>query len=429
MNARLHQRRSSLRTIATTAIISSAVSVLIVRNFLENEKKIRHRIVTDYGVGDPEFVRTMGQLLGPPLLEGNRVTMLQNGNEIFPAMLAAIRSANRSITFENFLFAEGRVSDEFAEALAERAAAGVKVHYLQDAMGCNCVHGRAIRRMKRAGVEVEIFRYLYLTRFNYRTHRKLLVIDGKRGFIGGVGISDDWIGNGRTCGHWRDSQYLVEGPAVAQLQQAFMDNWMQTRAVVLHGDDYFPELEKVGDRVCQVFKSSESEGADSARIMLLLAVAAARKSIRIANAYFVPDDLTRQTLVEACERGVRVEIIVPGRDLDQQFVRKVGRSRWKPLLEAGARFFEYQPARFHCKYMIVDDCWCSVGSANFDNRSLRLNEEANLNVLCGQFAAAHTEIFEEDKMLSDEVTLAEWNERPLAEKVIGKVGCLVRTQI
>jgi cardiolipin synthase A/B len=422
-------RQSPIRTIAATALVTSVASVAIARNFLENEKKIRHQIVADYAVGDPPFVRTMGQLLGPPLLEGNRVTMLQNGEEIFPAMLEAIRSAKRTITFENFLFDEGRISFRFAEAMAERARAGVKVHFLQDAMGSNCLRGRAMKLMKDAGVEVEIFRYMHLTRLNFRTHRKLLVIDGRLGFIGGVGISDFWDGNGRTHGLWRDSQYQVEGPVVAQFQQAFMDNWMQTRAMVLHGDDYFPELVPAGDQTCQVFKSSESEGADSARLMLLLSIAAARKTIRIANAYFVPDDLTRQTIVEACHRGVKVEIIVPGPDLDQQLVRKIGRARWKPLLQAGARFFEYQPARFHCKYMIVDDCWCSVGSANFDNRSLRLNEEANLNVLCGKFAAAHARIFETDRDLSREVTLAEWRARPIRERIVGRLGCLMRSQI
>lgn len=429
VSAKSDSRHSSLGTIAATALISSAASVLFARNFLDTEKKIRHRIVADYGVGDGEFTRTMGQLLGPPLLEGNRVTVFQNGDQIFPAMLEAIRTAQRSITFENFVFAEGNITDQFAEALADRARAGVKVHFLQDAVGCNCPRGRAMTLMRDAGAEIEIFRFLQLTRLNYRTHRKLLIIDGQAGFIGGVGISDDWSGDGRTPGKWRDTQYRIDGPVVGQLQQAFMDNWMQTKAAVLHGNDYFPELKASGEQTCQVFKSSESEGADSARLMVLLSVAAAKKTIRIANAYFIPDDLTRQTLVEACHRGVQVEIIVPGPDLDQQLVRKVGRSRWKPLLEAGARIFEYQPARFHCKYMIVDHCWCSVGSANFDNRSLRLNEEANLNILCKDFASAHTEIFEIDKRLSKEVTLADWHCRPLSEKVIGHLGCALRTQI
>ena len=185
---------------------------------------------------------------------------------------------------------------------------------------------------------MEIFRFYHLSQINYRTHRKLLTIDGRIGFIGGVGIADDWHGDGRTPGLWRDTQYRVEGPAVAQMQQAFMDNWMQTRAVLLHGDDYFPELDRAGTTKCQVFKSSASEGADSARMMLLLSIAAARKHIRIANAYFIPDDLCVQTLIEACRRGVKVEIITPGPDIDARVVRAVGKMRWPPLLKAGARF-------------------------------------------------------------------------------------------
>ena len=371
----------------------------------------------------------MGQLLGPPLLEQNKVTILQNGDEIFPAMLDGIRSAERTITFENFLLKDGEVWKKFASAFAERARAGVKVHFLQDALGCNCLRGEAMKLLKRSGAEVEIFRFYQLSQMNYRTHRKLLTIDGKLGFIGGAGIADDWQGNGRTRGYWRDSHYRLEGPVVGQVQQAFLDNWMQTRATVLHGDAYFPELKPAGCETCQVFKSSNSEGADSARLMILLSIAAARKVVRIANAYFIPDDLCLRTLVEACKRGVKVEIITPGSDIDAKAVRAVGKMRWPALLEAGAHFYEYQPARFHCKYMIVDDCWSSVGSANLDNRSLRLNEEANLNVLDEGFAATHTKIFEEDKSNSRSVTLADWRSRPLEEKIKGRIGVLLRSQM
>ena len=412
-----------------TAFGSAAAAVVFSRNFLEVEKRIDHLIALDYGPEDPRFRRTMSQLLGPPLLEGNSVTALQNGVQIFPAMLAAIRGAKRSISFENFIFHEGRVVDQFAEALAERARAGIKVHFLQDAFGCDCLHGAAMDLLKRSGVEVEIFRLLHLSRFNYRTHRKLLIIDGRVGFIGGVGIGDEWEGNGNSTHQWRDSHYRVEGPVVAQMQQAFMDNWMQTRAMVLHGDDYFPELAPTGDILCQVFKSSASEGADSARVMFLLSIAAARRTIRIANSYFIPDDLCIETLLKACERGVKVEIITPGPKIDLHVVRIVGRSRWKPLLAAGARFYEFQPARFHCKYMIVDECWVTVGSANFDNRSLRLNEEANLNLLNTNFAAQHLQTFEADKSKSREITLANWLQRPLAERMLGCAAGLLRSQM
>jgi cardiolipin synthase len=264
---------------------------------------------------------------------------------------------------------------------------------------------------------------------NYRTHRKLLTIDGRVGFIGGVGISDDWRGDGKTHGWWRDNHYRLEGPVVAQNQQAFMDNWMQTRAEILHGDKYFPALSEAGTITGQIFKSSVDEGADSARMMLLLSIAAARKHIRIANAYFIPDNLCVQTLIEARQRGVKVEIVTPGPDTDAHVVRAVGKMRWPPLLEAGAEFYEYMPARFHCKYMIVDDCWSCVGSANLDNRSLRLNEEANLNVLDEGFAARHVRIFEEDKSRSRRVSFDDWRRRPLQEKIKGAAGLVLRSQM
>jgi len=399
------------------------------RNFFPAEKKVRHAITANYDIGDDVFVRTMGHLLGPPLVEGNKITPLENGDQIFPAMLKGIRSAQRTITFENFLWKEGEISDAFASALAEKARAGVKVHLLQDALGCDAVHGRALHLMKQAGVAVEIFRFVHFSRINYRTHRKILVIDGTLGFIGGVGIADQWKGNGRTHGLWRDSHYEVEGPVVAQLQQAFMDNWMETRAELLHGDPYFPRQEQAGDEMCQIFKSSAGEGSDSARLMLLVSIAAARDQIRIANAYFIPDSLTMQTLIEALRRGVKVDIITPGPDIDAHIVRAVGKTRWKPLLEAGARFYEYQPARFHCKYLLVDDCWASVGSANLDNRSMSLNEEANLNVLDEKFVKAHARVFEDDKSHSREVTLDDWRNRPWREKLKGRAMSIFRSQM
>lgn len=410
------------------AVVGGAATLFVSRNFFPSEKKLRHPIRADYSAGDEVFIRTMGQLLGPPLLQGNRVTALENGDEIFPAMLGAIRSAQRTITFENFLFREGEVSDAFANALAERARAGVKVHVLQDALGCDCLHGRAMNLLRRSGVELEIFRFMQLV-VNFRTHRKLLVIDGRTGYIGGTGIADDWQGNGRQRGFWRDSHYRLEGPAVAQMQQAFMDNWVETRTELLHGDAYFPKLDNVGEDMCQVFKSSAGEGSDSARLMLLVSIAAARRHIRIANAYFIPDKLCMETLLEALRRGVKIEIITPGTDTDAQLVRAVGKTTWRPLLEAGARFYEYQPARFHCKYLLVDECWASMGSANLDNRSMSLNEEANLNVLDEKFVAAHIKVFEDDKAHSREITLDDWRDRPLREKIKGRIGSLLASQM
>lgn len=412
-----------------TALLSSAAAVIFTKNFLDTEKRITHDIETDYGVSDPPFLRVMSHLLGPPLVGGNQVTILQNGAEYFPRMLDAIRNARHSVTFESFVFTEGEISRAFADALCEAAGRGVKVHFLQDAMGCNCIDRAFVQRMADCGVELQIFRRFNLAHFNHRTHRKLLIIDGKVGYTGGAGISDQWDGHGDRPGHWRDTQYEVEGPVVAQMQQAFLDNWMQTRGAVLHGNLYFPPLEEKGDILCQMFKSSVSEGADCARLMFLFSIAAARHSIRIVNPYFIPDMMVIRLLKKARQRGVSVEIIAPSDKIDQRVVRFVGRARWGGLMKAGVRFYEFQPALLHSKYFIVDGKWVSVGSCNLDDRSLCLNEEANLNIWDPAFARRHLEIFEEDKAESREITFHEWRRRPLPEKLLGHVGGIFRSQL
>ncbi len=420
---------SGLAALAATAVVSSAVAIIFSKNFLETEKRITQRITTDYGVADGPFVRTMSHLLGPPLVPGNKVTVLHNGAEIFPRMLQAIRGARHTVTFENFVLIKGRIMRAFMEALAERASAGVKVHFLQDGMGSDCLDSPEIQALRAAGAEVEIFRRYNLTHFNHRTHRKLLVIDGSKGYVGGVGISDQWDGHGNKPGHWRDTQYEVEGPVVAQMQEAFLDNWMQTRGCVLHGDDYFPALKECGDKLCQIFKSSVSEGADNARLMFLISIAAARHSIRIVNPYFVPDRQVIGLLKAACKRDVSVEIIAPSDRIDQRVVRFVGRARWGGLLKAGVRFFEFQPALLHSKYFIVDGQWASVGSCNLDDRSLCLNEEANLNIWDKEFAREHLEVFEDDKSKSREITWATWRRRPMKEKFLGHLAGVFRSQL
>lgn len=408
------------------AAVSSAATLFVARNFMDTEKKIRHRIWTEYAIDDPIFERVIGSLMGPPILDGNRVTPLRNGDEIFPAMLHAIRSAQRTITFENFLWHDGEIACEIAEALAERARAGVDVYVLQDAFGCDHLHSGSMRILRRSPVELEIFRFLWISRINFRTHRKIMVVDGNVGFIGGVCIADTWKGDGVTPGCWRDMHYRVEGPVVSQIQQAFLDNWMQNRAQVLHGEKFFPELKKKGDLKCQAFKSSSGEGADSARLMFLLSIAAARKRVCIASAFFLPDALMIRTLIEARERGVEIDVIAPGPDNDSPLVRLAGRSRWGSMLRAGIRIWEYEAARFHCKYLIVDDCWCSVGSTNIDHRSMRLNEEANLNILDRTFARDHVEIFERDLSRSRQITCKVWKRRPAVEKAVGNVAALAR---
>ncbi|WP_035612386.1 phospholipase D-like domain-containing protein [Haloferula sp. BvORR071] len=420
--------RDHLWTIGITAAATAALTI-IVRNFISGEEKITHRIAQRYGISDPQFERAMSQLLGPPILSGNAVKPLQNGREIFPAMLAAIAEAERSITFETFIYWEGEIADRFADALAAKARQGVKVHVLIDGVGCDCVNGEALRRMTRAGVELELYHTANLARTNERTHRKLLVIDGRLGFTGGVGIADNWDGDAEDPEHFRDTQYRVEGPVVAQMQAAFLDNWMKTRAVVLHGEDYFPELHEAGELRCQMFKSSPMEGSESARLMYLLSIAAAEKNIKIGNAYFLPDDLTTQTLLEAVERGVSVEVLLPGRTIDSKSVRLAARQRLGRLLEGGVKVYEFEPTMYHCKCMMIDDLWTSVGSANFDNRSFRINDEANLNVIDEEFTRREVEVFSCDVARAGEFTYDDWQNRSLGEKLVGGTAALLRSQL
>src|SRR5688572_18230839 len=376
--------------IVVTATASYLLS-LIVRVLTSREKKIDYQIEHLFTVHDEQFCRSLENLLPPAALGGNRITSLMNGDQFFPAMLDAIRAAQRTISFETYIYWDGEIGRQFSDALVERARAGVKVHVLLDWLGTKKMDPKAVQSMMDAGVEVERYhplRWYNVRRANNRTHRKLLVVDGTVGFTGGAGIADLWTGNAQDPDHWRDSHFMMEGPVVAQCQAAFMDNWLKTRSRVLHAKEYFPELKPQGSCRAQVFMSSPSEGSESARLMYLLSIACAGRSVRIANAYFVPDDLSVQTLVDACRRGVTVEIIVPGEHIDTAVTRRAGRSRWGPLLEAGAAIYEYKPTMYHCKVMIVDDLWTSVGSTNFDNRSFRLNDEANLNVYDPEFARA-----------------------------------------
>ena len=374
----------------------------------------------------------MANLVVPGVVEGNRVTGFVNGDQIFPAMLEAIRSAEKSINLETYIYWSGEVGRRFAEVLAERAHAGVKVHVLLDWLGSRGIDSSSLRQMEAAGVEVQKYNPLVwynLARVNHRDHRKLLIVDGSVGFIGGAGFADLWQGNADSPDHWRDSQFRLEGPAVAQMQSAFMDKWLRTSSRILDGLEYFPELKPVGNAYAQVFKSSPRNGIESVRLMYLLSISAARESIRLSVPYFIPGKQTSRALVEACQRGVSLEIIVPGAKTDAPIVRHASRSKWGPLLRAGAKIYEYEPTMYHCKMMVIDDAWVSVGSANFDNRSFRLNDEANLNVFASDFAAEQVRVFEEDKKRSRPVSYEAWKRRSLWKRFMEKLTAPFHSQL
>ncbi len=375
------------------------------------EKEILQPIQTDYSVADAEFRQSISHLLGPPLVNGNKITTLVNGDQIFPAMFDAIQHAKRSITFETFIWGNGKISEDLAHAFSERARAGVKVHVIVDTLGGWGLPRKSIQEMTKAGVRFvkyghpnwwDLFFFL-----NHRDHRKILVVDGKIGFAGGVGIHDSWRGNAEAPPLWRDTHFRIEGPAVGQLQGVFVDNWVRMRNRVLQGEDYFPPLQAAGNSAVQCFKSGPRDGAENARMNYLMAIAAARKNIRFSHAYFVPDTLLTKALVDACKRGVKVEVIVPG-PIDFNLIKAASHARWKELIKAGVKFYEYQKCLYHCKEMIVDDIWVTAGSVNFDHRSFRINAENNFNVLDREFAAEQIHLFEKDKLNCRQMTLKDF---------------------
>jgi len=418
--------------IAGAVAVVCAVIGLLVSNFVGGETKVERRIERLYSMDDPRFTHELGVLLGPPFLAGTQAQALLNGDEIFPPMLAAIRSAQVSITFETYIYWSGDIGRAFADALAERARQGVKVHVLLDWVGSAKMDDSLVELMTQAGVLVERFHpphWSHLGRLNNRTHRKLLITDGRLGFTGGVGVAPQWTGRGHDPEHWRDTHFQVEGPVVAQMQSVFIDNWIKVTGDVLHGPDYFPALVPVGPALAQMFSSSPSGGSESMQLMYLLAVTAASRSIDISAAYFVPDELTMQALTEALKRGVKLRIVVPGKHIDSDTVRSASRATWGPLLKSGATIAEYEPTMYHCKLMIVDGLLTSVGSTNFDNRSFRLNDEATLNVFDKAFAASQTATFEADLARAHRVSHAQWQARPAHEKFREWVASLIGSQL
>ncbi|HYR29887.1 MAG TPA: phospholipase D-like domain-containing protein, partial [Thermoanaerobaculia bacterium] len=311
---------------------------------------VRYHMRHQFGVRDLAFLQTMHALTGASLSEGNKVEVLRNGVQIFPAMLSAIRGAKKTINVEFYIYWDGEIGRQFAQALAERARAGVKVNVVLDAVGSGPMSHELIDFMRRNGISVEWYhplRWYTLSRVNHRTHRKLLILDGEIGFCGGVGIADVWLGDADSKEHWRDTVVRVEGPVVTQMQFAFMDNWIKSRGELLTGLDYFPQIEPRGTCMTQVLKSSPSEGSSAAKLMFIVSIVSAKQSIYISSAYFLPDRDTIRAFEGAVRRGVDVRVIVPGEFTDVPMARHAGRLYYGHLLRRGIRIFEYQPTMMH----------------------------------------------------------------------------------
>jgi cardiolipin synthase A/B len=376
-------------------------------------------------VGEPSFFPTIEAYTDAPIVGGNRIELLFNGNETFPAMLRDIRTAKSTITFAQYLYEEGAISYEFAKAFSDRCRAGVQVYILIDNQGSQKIPGEIPTMMRDAGCHVEFFRRVEaqqvflpwkLLKYNYRNHRRVLVIDGRVGFTGGYGISEAWTGDGRTEKHWRETNARIEGPVVKYLQAAFTESWLEATGTLLGGDGYFPRLEPRGKISAQMVKSSPIGGSFQNYMLFLLSISSAKKSILITNSYFIPDDTMIDALLKAAARGVRVVVLVPGK-IDHQITYRASRSNYGRMLLGGIQIFEYMAALMHAKTMVVDGVWATVGSTNFDNRSFALNEELNLTVYDSAIARRLEEAFEEDLKYSRRITYEEWSSRGIGERI------------
>ena len=360
-------------------------------------------------------LQTLAGLTGGAVYEGNSAKVLQNG-ALFPAMEADIEAAQYTVHLETFVWTTGDVERRFVELLCSKVKQGVRVRLLVDALGGSGGSRECMQRLRDAGVEVADYcrpRWWNLRRFNHRTHRKLLIVDGAIGYTFGHGIADQWLGDGEDEDHWRDTGVRLEGPAACALQSVFMENWMEETKCVPAGDGCYPQLQKRGELAVHVVSSSSDEVGSKVALLYTMAIASARREVIIQNPYFAPDDGMCELLGKMVERGVAVHLMVPGKKTDSPFVRIAGSHLYQSLLETGVRVYEFEPTLLHQKIVIIDGIWSHVGSTNFDARSLALNEEVGVGILDEGIAAELKAAFTADLRRSSELQLERWRRRPL----------------
>jgi cardiolipin synthase A/B len=381
---------------------------------------------------DPAFLDSVVGLTGITFLEGNRVDLLNNGDEFYPSMLRAIDEARFSVTIEAYIYWAGSVGKQFADALASRARAGVTVKIMLDAVGSSTIGTEILETLEAGGCQLAWFnpiKWYSISHFNYRTHRKSLIVDGRIGFTGGAGIADHWVGHAQDPAHWRDMQIRIEGPGVLPLQTGFARNWQQTTGELVSGPDYFPPHEPAGRVPLHTVLSSPSTGASAARTLYYFAIVCAQRSIHIANPYFVPDQAAIDALVDAARRGVRVTIIVSGRHNDNFIARRNSVRLFGDLLRAGVEIFEYSRTMLHHKTMVVDGEWGTIGTTNFDNRSFAFNEESNVSFVDRRLVGDLEEAFERDRDVSNQLTFDAWRHRGVWARAQEALVWLLQDQV
>ena len=375
--------------------------------------------------GSERFIQWTSGYLNSPILQGGTATILQNGDEFYPAMLEAIRQAQDSVNFEVYIFEPDEIGRQFMEAFKERARAGVEVRLLLDGFGGMKMTKRYRDELTAAGVKVSRFRPFglrSLPRFYRRTHRRAIVIDGRIAFTGGAAVSKKWKGNVSNPHEWRDSMTRVTGPMVAGIQSAFATNWVYCCGEVVAGPRFFPSLDRSEGPCGLSVVSSPSDAMQPIRLLFWVSFINARKRLWISNSYFIPDNRLRGAAIDRARSGVDVRILVPGNHTDAIPVQAAGRSYYEELLSAGVRIFEFQPAMMHAKTAVVDSAWSIVGSANLDERSMELNEENVLGIADADLALAIERGVADDFTRSREILLEEWRKRPVYRRAIEWAG-------
>jgi cardiolipin synthase len=378
-----------------------------------------------------DSLQTLAGLTGGAVYEGNRVTVLQNG-ALFPAMLADIAAARHAVHLETFVWTEGEVERQFVDLLCEKARNGVAVRVLIDALGGSSASTERLQRLTESCVHLGIYcrpRWWNLRRFNHRTHRKLLVVDGEIGYTFGHGVADQWLGDGEDEKHWRDTAVRICGPAVSALQSVFIENWIEETHHVPAGLGCFPSLRKQGEVSAHIVSSASGEAGSAVALLYTIAIASARKEVIIQNPYFAPDDGVCELLVTMVKRGVAVHLMVPGKKTDSPFVRIAGTHLYETLLAGGVRIYEFEPTLLHQKIVIVDSVWSHVGSTNFDSRSLALNEEVGVGLLDAHIAAQLKEAFAADLERSVELKLERWRRRSPFARCSGWIAYQLHDQL
>jgi cardiolipin synthase len=415
-----------------SAVLIVLVLVLIFCLFFIRRRTLEYKLEHSFAISSPEFFGSALALTDPVPQTGNKIELLQNGDEYFPAMLQAIRSAQRTINFAAYIFKSDGTGREFRDALIERARAGVEVRILLDGIGSGwALDNSDVQMMKDGGCKFAYYHPVAswrMDRANRRSHRRILVVDGKVGFTGGAAFSDQWSGHAQDKNHWRDTHARLEGPVVNDLQAAFQGHWIKTFGEALTGAGQFPAQPEAGTLKAQVV---ESKSFSSAPIPMIQAVtfAAAEKRIWLTNPYCTPSDNQVDLLVKAVQRNVDVRLILPGPHNDQPLTQSAGRSAYGRMLEGGVKIFEYQPTMIHSKTMVADGLFSMLGSSNIDARSSEINEEIDVVVYDEAFGRQMEAAFEKDLAQSREYTLQEFRNRSLWERVTEYLALPFRSQL